>query len=180
MAKSIIIIIALSISLLLVSCNNKPTLQQYFVKNQSEKNFISMDVSPDILKIDKSKLSVEEAKAMASFDKMNVLAFKTNSKNKASYQLEKDKVVEILKDTAEYHQLMKFGSGGAGASISFVGDENHINEFVLFGNKKENGFAVVRILGNDMKPENAMQLLSILQKSNINGKDLSVFEDMIK
>ena len=180
MMSKIIVFIALGFGLLIVSCDGKPTLQQYFVKNQSEKSFISMDVSPDILKLDPTKLSKEEAKALASFDKMNVLAFKTNPKNKGSYQLEKDKVVEILKDTTEYHQLMKFGSGGAGASISFVGDENHINEFVLFGNKKENGFAVVRILGNDMKPENAMQLFSILQKSNINGKDLSVFEDMIK
>ena len=38
-----------------------------------------------------------------------------------------------------------------------VGNENEIDELVLFGNKSDLGFTVVRVLGNDMKPENAME-----------------------
>jgi hypothetical protein len=45
---------------------------------------------------------------------------------------------------------MKFASGKEGASVSFVGTDDHIEEFVFFANKEENGFAVVRILGKDM------------------------------
>jgi hypothetical protein len=40
-----------------------------------------------------------------------------------------------------------------GASVSFVGTDDHIEEFVFFANKEENGFAVVRILGKDMNPD---------------------------
>ena len=43
---------------------------------------------------------------------------------------------------------------------------------VFSGNKKELGFTVIRVLGNDMKPENAMEFLSILQKSNIDMEQL--------
>ena len=169
-----------TLCLFLVSCSNKPTLQQYFVAHQDQPNFVSIDVAPSILNLDKSKLTSSESKALASFEKMNVLAYKVDDKNRTTYKLEKDKLVEILKDTVNYHQLMKFGSGAQGASISFVGNENHIDEFVLFGNKNENGFAVVRILGNDMKPEQAMTLFSILQKSNIDSKQFDVLKDLMK
>jgi hypothetical protein len=37
---------------------------------------------------------------------------------------------------------MKFASGKEGASVSFVGTDDHIEEFVFFANKEENGFAV--------------------------------------
>ena len=177
--KNLIFTLLLTL-LLLISCTNKSSLQQYFVSNQDQPNFVSVDVSPSILNLDKAKLSKEETTVLASFEKMNILAYKANPKLKLRYNIEKTKVVDILKDTVNYHQLIKIGSGAQGASISYVGDENHINEFVVFGNKKENGFVIARILGRDMKPENAMLLFSILQKSNIEAKQLEVFKDIMK
>ena len=53
-----------------------------------------------------------------------------------------------------------------------VGDNKEIDELVLFGNQKDLGFTVIRVLGNDMKPEDAMQFFSILQKSNIDMEQL--------
>ncbi len=52
------------------------------------------------------------------------------------FEAERAKVNSILKDE-KYQQLMKFGSGKEGASVSFVGDDEHIDEFVFFANKKE-------------------------------------------
>jgi hypothetical protein len=141
--------IALLLSLFLSSCNSEPSLQKYFVENTENKNFIALDVSPDILNVDKTKLSVAQSDALKSFDKMNVLAFKLNATNKAEFEKERAKVNLILKDK-KYQQLMKFASGKEGASVSFVGTDDHIEEFVFFANKEENGFAVVRILGKDM------------------------------
>jgi hypothetical protein len=56
--------------------------------------------------------------------------------------------------------------------VSFVGSDEHIEEFVLFANKKENGFAVIRILGKDMKPTGIMTMMSVLQKANIDLEQL--------
>ena len=73
--------IPLLFSLFLISCNSEPTLQKYFVENSENKNFIALDVSPEILNVDKTKLSVAQTDALKSFDKINVLAFKLNDTN---------------------------------------------------------------------------------------------------
>ena len=166
-------------SLLLTSCNNEPSLQKYFVENTENKNFIALDLSPSILNIDASKLSAEQNTALKSFDKMNILAFKLDAKNKAEFEVERAKINEILKDE-KYHLLMKFGSGKEGASVSFVGSDEHIEEFVLFANKKKNGFAVIRILGKDMNPTGIMTMMSVLQKSNIDLEQLKPLQQLLE
>ena len=171
--------IAILVSLFLTSCNNKPTLQSYFVQNSEKKDFIVLDIAPSIINVDKTKLSAEQKTALASFDKMNVLAFKVDKNNKAEFEAESNKVKEILKGK-EYQELMKFGSGKDAASISYVGDENHINEFILYGKKEENGFAVVRILGKDMNPNNIMNIISILKSSNVNMEQLKPLQALMK
>jgi hypothetical protein len=167
------------LGILLTACHSEPTLQKYFVEHTENKDFIAVDVSPAILNIESKKLSAEQKTALQSFDKMNILAFKATDKNQAQFEIEKAKVSAILKDK-KYQQLMKFGSGKEGASVSFVGDDEHIDEFILYANKKENGFAVVRILGDDMNPTGIMSMLSILQTSNINLEQLKPLQDMLK
>ena len=171
--------IALIFSLFLISCNSEPTLQKYFVENTENKNFIALDVSPDILNVDKTKLSVAQTTALKSFDKMNVLAFKLNKTNKVEFETERAKIDLILKDK-KYQQLMKFSSGKEGASVSFVGTDEHIEEFVFYANKKENGFAVVRILGKDMNPTSVMTMMSVLQQSNIDLEQLKPLQQLMK
>ena len=171
--------IALLFSLFLISCNSEPTLQKYFVENTENKNFIALDVSPSILNVDKAKLSLQQNEALQSFDRMNVLAFKLNGTNKAEFELERTKVNLILKDK-KYQQLMKFGSGKEGASVSYVGSDEHIEEFVLFANKKETGFAVVRILGKDMNPNNIMTMMSVLKESKVDLEQLKPLQEMFK
>jgi hypothetical protein len=166
--------------LLLTSCNNKPTLQKYFVENTESKDFINIDLGSDIINTKKMTLTVSDKEALNSFDKMNILAFKKDSTNKFDYNVELDKVKTILKDTTSYNELIKFGSGNSEAYIYFVGKDEHINEFVVFANNKENGFAVVRILGNDMNPTNILNIVNLMQKSNINLDQLKPLQEIMK
>lgn len=165
--------------LTLVSCNSEPTLQKYFVENTEKKDFIAVDVSSSILNLEQTKLSAEQKEAVNSFDKMNILAFKANGANQAEYDAERKKLTAILKNP-KYQELMKFGSGKDGASISYVGSDENISEFVVFANRKENGFAVVRVLGKNMNPNNIMTLMSVLQKSKIDMKQLEPLQQLIK
>lgn len=174
----IIIKLSVVLCLFLMSCNAEPSLQKYFVEKSENKNFVSFDVSPSILNVDKTKLTEEQKTALQSFDKMNVLAFKLNDKNQTDFLAERLKVNAILKNE-KYQQLMKFGSGKEGASISYVGQDEHISEFILYGNKKEAGFAVVRILGKDMNPNNIMTLISIMKDSKINLDQLKPLQEMM-
>lgn len=177
--KQIASIFALLGLLLLTSCNSEPSLQKYFVENTENKNFIALDVSPNILNVDKTKLSAEQSEALKSFDKMNILAFKRNDKNQAEYEAERTKVNTILKNP-KYQQLMKFGSGKDGAAVSYVGTDENIEEFVIYANKNENGFAVVRVLGKNMNPNNIMTLMTVLKESNIDMEQLKPLQQLIK
>jgi hypothetical protein len=131
------------------------------------------------LNVDKTKLTVAQSQALQAFDKINVLAFKLNDKNKSQFDSERTKVNLILKDP-KYQQLMKFGSGKQGASVSFIGTDDHIDEFILFANKNDAGFAVVRVLGKDMNPNNIMNMISALKESNINLEQLKPLQELIK
>jgi hypothetical protein len=104
--------------------------------------------------------------------------FKLNDKNQTDFSTERQEVNLILKNE-KYQQLMKFGSGKEGASISYVGEDNHINEFILYGNKKDAGFAIVRILGKDMNPNNIMTLISIMKDSKMNLDQLKPLQDLM-
>ncbi|WP_396159122.1 DUF4252 domain-containing protein [Flavobacterium sp.] len=177
--RAIVFLTVFLTSLLLLSCNSEPTIQKYFVANLENKDFVVLDISPTILNLDKTKLSAEQKRALESFDKMNVLIFKLDENNQAQYEVESQKITQILKDES-YQQLMKVGSGKDGATISFVGDEDNINEFVVFGKSKDNGFAVIRILGKDMNPNNIMTMLSVLKESKIDMAQLAPIKELIK
>ncbi|MHC0448264.1 DUF4252 domain-containing protein [Flavobacterium sp. 3-218] len=177
--KTKIFILALTALLTLGSCNSEPTLQKYFVENSEKKDFIALDISPSILNLEKTKLSAEQTEAVNSFEKMNIIAFKANETNQTEFETERNKVKAILKDP-KYQELMKFGSGKEGASVSYVGSDDNIKEFIIFANKKENGFAVVRVLGQDMNPNNIMTLMSVLQKSKIDMEQLKPLEQLLK
>jgi len=177
--KLALYIIALLSSLIFGSCSSEPTLQKYFVENTENKDFISVDLSSSILNVDKAKLTTVQKEALQSFDKINVLAFKLNDKNKAQFETERAKVNLILKKT-DYQQLMKFSSGKQGASVSYVEIDGHINEFVFFANKNDAGFAVVRVLGKDMNPTNIMNMISVLKESKVDLEQLKPLQELIK
>ena len=177
--KSIKILSIIFSFMVLISCNSEPTLQKYFVENTENKNFISLDVAPSILNLDKTKLTIKEKEVLKSFTKMNVLAFKSNETNKAEFEVERAKVNLIMKNP-DYQVLMKVGSGKDGGTVSYVGDDNHIDEFILYGNKKDVGFAIVRVLGKDMDPSNIMALVSMMQKSNFDMEQLKPMLEAFK
>ena len=166
-------------SFLALSCSNKPTLQKYFVEHTEDKDFIAIDVSPSILKIDKMSLSKSEEKALESFDKMNIIAFKKDSINEVKFKDEVAKVKSILKDEV-YQQLMKFGSSNQGAAIYFIGEDDNIDEFVVYANNATSGFAIVRILGDNMNPSDVMTLFELMRKSKIDLDQLKPLEGILK
>ena len=173
------LLLLVSVVMLLCSCEDKPSLQKYFVENTESSKFIAVDLASSIIKTDKMALSEIEIEALKSFEKMNILAFRSDSTNSVGYEEEIKEVKTILKDES-YQQLMKAGSGNDGAAIYFVGDDDeHIEEFVVLVGKKENGFAVVRVLGNDMNPTHIMNMLSLLQKSQVNLDQLKPLQQLM-
>lgn len=164
--------------LMLVSCNTEPTLQQYFVENTESKDFIALDLTTDILKLNKAEISTDENAALETLKKMNILAFKADEKNPAKFEAERAKIKTILKNE-KYQELIKVNSGKEGGAVYFVGKDDAIDEFVLFANKNDAGFAVVRVLGKDMSPTSIMTMLSVLKKANLDIEQLKPLQKMV-
>jgi len=165
------------LSLLFIGCKSEPSLQKYMAKNSENNNFIALDLGADILRVGQDKLTTDEKEALNAFQKLNILAFKKNETNGELFQAEKAEVEKILKENSKYEQLMSIGSAGQGGSVYVVGKDDAYDEFVLFGNQKEIGFAIVRIIGNDISMNNIMNFMSVLKKANVDNEKLKPLTD---
>ncbi|MEO5789315.1 MAG: DUF4252 domain-containing protein [Gelidibacter sp.] len=162
------------------SCNQGVSLQRYYVDNQEQPNFLSIDVPVSMLNLDIAQLSQEQKDAYKSIQKLNMLAYKVKAGQEMDYETELAKVKTILNDP-KYEELMRGGDSEVGQfSIRILGDEDDVEEFILFGNSDDKGFAVVRVLGKDMNPNQIMTLFSALDKANIDDSQLSQFTEFFK
>ena len=165
--------------ILLVSCNSKPSLQKYFVEKSQTKNFVALDIAPNFVDTDSVTLSADEQEALQSLEKLNILIFKTDSLNTQLYKTEYNNVKNLLKDE-QYEELIRFGANKEGAAVYAVGKDEHIDEFVFFMHQQDNGFGVVRMLGDDMNPNNVMRMVGLLEKGNLNLEQLEPVKDLMK
>lgn len=158
-----------------MSCNNGASLQKYFVDHQDDSDFVAVDVATSLLDTDKVALSKEEKEALESIKKVNFLALPLKDKTKARYEEEKTTINTIL-NSDKYETLMRFGSNGTKAVLKFQGDEDNIDEMIVFASNKERGLALVRVLGDDMKPENVAKLMNAIDKGDV---DMDAFKNII-
>lgn len=162
------------------SCNQNASLQTYFVDNQEQPNFLSIDAPVSMLNIDQSKLTEDQKQAYNSVQKLNMLAYKKDSINNSDYNAELAKITTILKDK-KYVELMRGGNSVDGKfTVKYIGADDDIDEFIVFGSANNMGFAVVRVLGDNMDPNKLMTLTSVLDKSNISDSQLNQFADFFK
>ena len=166
----------IAVSLLILACNNEKTLQQYYVENQEDSKFISLDI-PTSLFAKSDNLEPEQRKTLESVRKINVLAYPLNGEND-SFDAEKAELEEILSND-EYQLLMKFGSNDRKAALYFTGEEDAIDEIVAFGYDRERGMGVARILGKDMNPQKIMELIKSLDGEDVNVEGLKGFAEMM-
>jgi hypothetical protein len=164
---------------LFAACSSTQSLQEYYVDNAENPNFISLDLPASILNLEEVNLTEIQREALGSLRKLNVLAFKKTTSNAEEYQVEKAKVNAILKDN-EFVELVKLNSGYGKGVIKYLGDEDAIDEVIIFGNSDEKGFALIRVLGNNMNPAHIVQLLDAIQTSEYDGEQLGAIGDFLK
>ena len=166
-------------AVVLSSCASTQSLQEYFIDNTENPNFMAFDVPTSILNLESAELTPAQKSAFESLKKLNVLAFKKTEANVDDYKAEKAIIKAILADD-DYTQLMKMNTEFGRAAIQYKGAEDAIDEVIIFGDNQEKGFAIVRVLGDDMNPANFVQLLQALQKSDYKGEGLGDLGDFFK
>lgn len=171
--------ICLMLLVVLSSCSSNQSLQQYYVAKSENPNFISVDLPVSLLNVEKADLSLEQKSALESLRKLNILAFKKDGTNTVDYQKERTNIRAILKDS-DFTELMKMKTSFGDATITYSGDEDAIDEVIVYGDNDEKGFLLVRILGDDMNPAKMIQFLQVIAKSDYNGEGLEQLGQFLK
>jgi len=155
------------LTVLLASCNKDMSIQEYYVKKQENSNFLAIDIPASMFKVQDG--ASEETKAtMASIKKLNVLAFKKNEDNAAEYMAEYEEVKKIIK-SSNYNELMRMKHENMNIVINYQGEDDAIDEFVLFAADNNKGFAIARVLGNKMDPAKIMKMAKDIENIDKEG-----------
>ena len=153
------------IAVLTIACDNHPSLQKYYVDSKENSNFISVDLPASIIKLKDTDVSQNVKNTLETIKKVNFLALQISETNKELFDSEKVKVKEILKNP-KYKQLMRMNFGKGNVSVNYLGEEDAIDEVVIFGSDSEKGFALVRVIGEKMNPS---EILKIAQEIKLDG-----------
>lgn len=170
---------AIAAILLLASCASQQSLQEYYVDNSENPDFLSLSIPASVLNLDEVELTDQEKEVVSTLRKFNILAFRIKEDNLQTYQEERKKVKEILKQDG-YTDLIKFNMKEGKGILKYQGEANAIDEILLFGDSKEQGFILVRILGDDMNPAHAQFMIDAMKKSNFDGKGLEALGEFMK
>ncbi|PQB04572.1 DUF4252 domain-containing protein [Aureitalea marina] len=158
-------------ALTLVSCSDGKSLQRYYVDKQDDDRFLKVDLAASLLKSENQVLTDEQQEIMNTIEKVNVVAYPNKGENVADYDSEKAIVKEII-GQEKYKTLMKMGSNKSGASLKYLGEEDAIDEIVIFASDDERGFALFRITGDKMEPAKMMRLMNSVESGDL---DISQF-----
>ena len=157
------------------SCSSKDSLQSYFVTHQEESGFMSVDIPISFLSNREIDFSEDQNKAINSIDKLNVIAYSLADGNLDEFNSQLFSVKNILKSNI-YNDLIRMGTGSGGKlKILYIEDNNIIDEIIIFGYSLEMGFAIVRVLGNDMNLSQIMKLGSVIDQLDTQHSNMDSF-----
>jgi len=159
-------------ALTLFSCSNKESLQRYIVDRQDDDSFLKIDIAASLLQTDSTNLSQEEKDILKTIKKINVVAYPIEEGNFAAYEV-KMQLLKTILDQDRYKTLMDYGSNKEGAMLKYVGLEDAIDEIIVFVRDDEKGFAVFRLLGDDMRPEQMIKLMTAIEKGDVDISKLN-------
>ena len=162
-----------------ISCSNDGSLQKYLVDKQDDDKFMKVDLATSLLQSEDSNFTTEEQEVLNSVKKINVVAYPLKGGNKAEYDVERKKVQEILADE-KYQTLMKMGSNKSGATLKYLGEEEAIDELIVFASDDTKGFAIFILLGDDMEPDNLIKLMSSIDRGDIDASKLKSIGSMFE
>ena len=165
----------------LFSCSDNQSLQKYLVDKQDDDTFLKIDIAASLLQTDSNSLTQEEKDIIATVKKINVVAYPIKDNNTEGFKAERQQLKDII-GQEKYKTLMKYGSNRKGATLKYLGEEDAIDELIVFATDEDRGFALFRLLGDDMRPDQMIKLMNSIDKGDVDMSALKsigdLFEDM--
>src|SRR5690606_41441384 len=100
---------------------------------------------------DLSNFTQEEKDILNTIKKVNVVAYPIKENDTADYEKERAELKAIL-DQEEYKELTRFKSNEWNATLKYTGEEDAIDEVIVRSEEHTRGFAVFRVLGENLRP----------------------------
>lgn len=158
-------------AIVLVSCNDK-SLQKYLVQKQDDPKFMKVDIPPSLLEGTSSNFTPEEREIFNTIKKVNVVAYAIKEDDTAEFELEKKELESILAQD-QYKELTRIKSNDWNATLKYTGEEDAIDEVIVFASDNNRGFAVFRLLGENMRPDQMLQLMKSAERGEMDFSQLN-------
>lgn len=156
------LVLLFCITLGFTSCSDKNSLQNYFTDHAEKPGFSSSTIPTSLLRQEGIQLTEKQEEAINAVERVNLLFYRTKPEKQTEFTAERDNIKTILKNK-KYEELMNLGNKGV---IKYIGTDTTMEEIVVFLSSKEMGFAVTRIIGDDMTIEKFMELYKLAQQRN--------------
>ena len=154
----------------LVSCNDK-SLQKYLVEKQDDSKFVKVDLAASLLEGKNSDFTEEEKEILSTIKKVNVVAYPIKLGDTVDYIAERKELESILKQE-QYKELTRIKGENWNATLKYTGEEDAIDEVIVYANDNDRGFALFRLLGENMRPDQILKLMDSAERGDL---DLSKF-----
>ncbi len=168
-------IVLMTVAITLVSCSEK-SLQKYLVEKQDDNKFMKMDIAPSMLEGENSSFTPEEREVLNTIKKINIVAYPITEGDTVEFRQEKKELEGIL-DQERYKELTRIKTNDWSATLKYTGDEDAIDEVIVFASDNHRGFAVFRLSGNHMRPDEMLKLMKSAEKGDL---DFSKFDGLGK
>ncbi|WP_299367566.1 DUF4252 domain-containing protein [Winogradskyella sp.] len=162
----------------LMSCNQGPTLQTYFVDNELKPGYSQIDAPTSLINVDEIEMTDEQREAYKSVDKLNILVY-TPTDSLEGIGAEIEKVNQILKNP-KYEELIRGNTIDGKFSVKYIGEVDNVDEVILFGSSEDRGFVIARLLGDNMNAGKIYSLRTVLQNANFDNSNLNGLTDFFK
>jgi len=156
--KSILILLLVVMGT--TSCSDKNSLRNYFLDHAEKAGFSSSTIPVSLLKQEGMQFTKKQEEALEAVDRVNLLFYRPENMKQEEFTTEKNNVKAIL-NQEKYEELINLGRNGV---IKYIGNDDTIDEIIAFVSEKEMGFAVMRIIGNDMTLEKFMELYKMSEQ----------------
>ncbi len=163
----------------ILSCQNEKSLQKYLVEKQDDDKFMKIDIAASLLQSNTANFTPEEKDIFNTIKKVNVVAYPIKDGDTVEYLAQKQEIKNVL-DQPQYKELTRINSNNWSATLKYTGDEDAINEVIIYASDDKRGFAVFRLLGDKMRPDQMIKLMNSLKNGDIDAGKLSGFGPIFK
>lgn len=162
--KNIIIIVITII--LALSCKREETLQRFMAENQERNDIIAFDISSNMLTLKENAEKSENIEILKTIENASIIAFNLDSTNQKTYKQDVEKL-NIVLNSKKYNELMRMGKGQNGVKVLTLGNENTLDEVIVYSKDDKKGWVIVRITGKNMAIDKIMGLINKIDINDV-------------